>query len=147
MNGTAKKCGRRQRGIAIIEFMIVAPILLLMMFMVAELGRTLFEYNALSKAVRDGARYYSAHVFVDAAAVDKTQKLVTYGKTVVTGSDKPLLPGSLDSFSASLDSTHNWVTVSAQYTIPLPFLNGILGLFGSSLPGIPVDATTTMRAI
>ena len=64
MSGRTQSNGvRRQHGIATVELAIVAPILLLILLGVAEMGRALFQYNTLSKAVRDSARYYSTLSF------------------------------------------------------------------------------------
>ena len=47
----------RQRGVAIVEFALVLPLLLLMTFVVTEYSRALYQYNTLTKSVRDAARY------------------------------------------------------------------------------------------
>ncbi|WP_045226559.1 TadE/TadG family type IV pilus assembly protein [Methyloterricola oryzae] len=141
--------GLRQRGIALVEFVIVAPILLLLMLGVTEMGRALYQYNTLSKAVRDGARFYSANVFVDGGAAGKSVSLVRFGNTLASG--PPILPGPLPTVSASLDGTGNWVTVTASYTfqfLPGNPLSGIMSFFGGSGPkALSFTATTTMRAI
>ncbi|MDD1622664.1 MAG: pilus assembly protein [Methylococcaceae bacterium] len=147
---TEAKFVRRQRGIATVELAIVAPIFLLMLLGVAELGRALFQYNTLSKAVRDGARYYSGSV-LNTNDVAGAVHLVQYGQTVGGSS---LLPGSLPTVNIPapvIDATGTYVTVSASYAfafLPGNPLDGILGLFGSALPDpFVLTATTTMRAI
>lgn len=47
---------RRQRGVALVEFAIVAAIALLMLFAVLEIARAIFVANALTEATRRGAR-------------------------------------------------------------------------------------------
>ena len=47
----------RQRGLAIVEFAIVLPLLLLLSLATTELGRALYQQDTLNKAVRDGARH------------------------------------------------------------------------------------------
>ncbi len=79
----------RQRGSAVVELAIVLPLLLLIFLGTAEFGRALFQYNTLTKAVRDGARYISQHslkgstgvvdVPSSAVAVVETKNLVVYG--------------------------------------------------------------------
>ena len=59
--------GRRQRGTATVEFAIVLPLLLVLMFATAELGRLISQYNTLTQSVRDAVRYAAA-----AAAADST---------------------------------------------------------------------------
>jgi hypothetical protein len=50
---------RRQRGVAAVEFALVLVVLLLIASGAVELGRTLWHFNALSKATRDAARQLS----------------------------------------------------------------------------------------
>lgn len=47
---------RDQRGAAMVEFAIVAPVLLLFVFGIIEYGRYFFLYNNLTNAAREGAR-------------------------------------------------------------------------------------------
>jgi Flp pilus assembly protein TadG len=132
----------RHRGLAIVEFVIVLPILLLMLFAVAELGRAIFQYNTLTKAVRDSARYYSVNTTDTAGATS----LVQYDK--LTGN--PLLPLPLPVVPPPLFDG-NWVTVTASYQfqfLPGNPLSGMLGWFGTALPNpFILTATCRMRAI
>ena len=50
--------GRRE-GIASVEFAIVLPILVLMLFGAIEFGRLLVDYQVANKSVRDAVRYLS----------------------------------------------------------------------------------------
>lgn len=148
---------RRQRGLAAVEFAIVVPVLLLLMLAVAEFGRALYQYNTLSKAVRDSARYYSTHAFVgtttteDPAAKTYAISLVKYGNGSGTGT--PLLPGNAPSVTATTatDANGSFVTVSATYSFTFLSGNplaGMLGLFGSTLAdSLALTSTVTMRAI
>src|SRR3954451_20440555 len=47
---------RSGRGQALVEFALVLPILLLMIFGIVDAGRLIFTYNTISNAARDGAR-------------------------------------------------------------------------------------------
>ncbi len=48
--------GRAQRSQALIEFSLVSPVLLLLLFGIVDLGRGIFYYDTLSHAAREGAR-------------------------------------------------------------------------------------------
>lgn len=48
---------RRSRGQALMEFALVAPVFLLLLFGLIETGRFILYYEVLSNATRDGARY------------------------------------------------------------------------------------------
>lgn len=54
----ALKCGgrRSQRSQALVEFSLVAPIFLLVIFTAIDISRLLYAYTAISSAARDGAR-------------------------------------------------------------------------------------------
>ena len=88
-----------QRGIMSVEFMIVAPVLLLLMLCIAEFGHALYQYNTLTKSVRDGARYLASNstvgntgtVIIDSTDITETENLVVYGNTA--GNGAPKVPG------------------------------------------------------
>src|SRR5579864_4607899 len=46
----------RQRSQALVEFAMVAPIFLLVVFSAVDISRLLYAYTAISSAARDGAR-------------------------------------------------------------------------------------------
>ena len=147
----------RQRGIAVIELTIVLPLLLLIFLGTAEFGRALYQYNTLTKTVRDGARYISQNSLngstgvVDvpptAVAVVETKNLVVYG--IRGGAFIPLLPGFTTGDVTVIDAGGSNVTVTASYNFA--------SIFGPTLPtfglGGPISltfamqATVTMRAL
>jgi Flp pilus assembly protein TadG len=47
---------RDQRGAAMVEFAIIAPLLFALLFGIVDYGRLFFIYNNLTNAVREGAR-------------------------------------------------------------------------------------------
>lgn len=47
---------QRQKSQALIEFALVSPVLLLLLFGIIDIGRAVFYYNTLNHAVREGAR-------------------------------------------------------------------------------------------
>lgn len=69
----------RQRGLAMVEFVIIAPLLLLVMVGLSDAGIMLYQYNALSKSAISGARYVSSHSsagIVSSTDFDIAKKLV-----------------------------------------------------------------------
>src|SRR3954451_12155333 len=47
---------RRRRGQALVEFALVLPVLLLILFGIIDAGRLIFTYNTISSAARNAAR-------------------------------------------------------------------------------------------
>ncbi|MFH0343098.1 MAG: TadE/TadG family type IV pilus assembly protein [Chromatiales bacterium] len=149
----------RQQGLVMVEFTIVLPLLLLLMFAAAEFGRALFQYNTLIKSVRDGGRYLAANAFlgdatqVNTAAQTQTQNLVAYGAIGKTAcqptSTPPFYPpcDDLKGFNAA-DVTYSnpvqdadgnyYVTVSATYNYA--------AMLGAALPFTSADMTIPLRA-
>lgn len=147
--------GCRQRGTATVEFAIVLPLLLVLMFATAELGRLISQYNTLTQSVRDAVRYAAA-----AAAADSTglvlitpQLQSAVGNLVATGtvdgSGSPLLPGLSASAVTVTNAGNGYVSVSVSYTYQ-PMLGSALPMFGlgSSISlAVPLTAAAIMRAL
>ena len=140
---------RPARGLALVEFVLLAPLLLALLLAVAEMGRALYQYNTLAKAVYAGARYYAANVLADEAAAEaKAALLVQYGDD--TGAGQPLLPPPLPAVACS--HLNSVAKVSASYTFtPLPGdpLGGMLRLLGGAdLPSpFTLTASVALRAL
>jgi Flp pilus assembly protein TadG len=153
MKTVASYAPRHSRGLATIEFAICAPLLLLLMFATAEIGRLLYQYNTLTKAVRDGARFAvgqfngSTRVIIITPEVRaQTRNLVVSGN--VAGSGSPLLPGlAVDDVRVTNDA-NGFVSVSADFTFT-PVLTS-LPTFGLGDPinlARELTATVVMRAL
>lgn len=79
-----------QQGVAAVEFAILLPVLLLIVFGITEFGRALYSYNTLLKSTRDAARYVMIQQ-PGGVADAEAQCLAVYGNMDCTGS--PLAPG------------------------------------------------------
>jgi Flp pilus assembly protein TadG len=94
------------QGVSAIEFAIVIPVLLLLVFGITEGGRAIYQYNTLAKATRDAARYLSFGVPGSGFAAARC--LAVNGNTDCTGD--PLVPGlkaiNVDIKDASNDAGH-----------------------------------------
>ena len=49
----------KQNGVALVEFALILPLLLLLTFITTEFGRAVYQYNTITKSVRDAVRYLS----------------------------------------------------------------------------------------
>jgi Flp pilus assembly protein TadG len=80
--------GRRwmhDEGAAMVEFAIVVPILLLIVWGMVDFSRAFFTSNSLATAVREGARYASSRQDFSAANLDSVKKKVRGAFTPMGG--------------------------------------------------------------
>ncbi|MFC4313498.1 TadE/TadG family type IV pilus assembly protein [Steroidobacter flavus] len=152
---TPRTNARRHLGIATVEFAICAPVLFFLMLATAEVGRALFQYNTLVKAVRDGARYVVNNasvgttrvVNITAARRNETRNLVVTGNIAGTGT--ALLPGLTVNNVTVTDAGNGFISVAANYTYT-PMLGATLPTFGFGQPinlSRTLAATVVMRAL
>jgi Flp pilus assembly protein TadG len=83
---------QRQSGAVLVELALLLFPLLLLVFGITEFGRAVYQYNALAKAVRDGARYLSQYAPGDAARALEARSMVVCGRLACDGAT-PLVPG------------------------------------------------------
>ena len=143
----------RQRGLAIVEMVIVLPVILLLMLMVAEFGRVFYQYGTLNKAVRDGARYAAGTavfgstgtVQLNAALVSETQSLVATGS--VNGAAS-LLPGLTAQDVTLATAGPGNIQVTATYTFrPIFDVLPGLGATANRSLGFTVTASNVMKVL
>lgn len=145
----------RQRGIAMVEFAIVLPVLLTVLFAVTEIGRAMVRYNTLTKSVQDGARYAAAYallgttgaVNVDAQLQTAVRNIVVYGNRAGTGT--PLMAGLQPAQINLVDAGGDQIRVDASYPYQ-PLLGVILpnlGLGTSTSLSFVMQAAVSMRAL
>ena len=157
MVGKRKTLGRTQKGIAIVEFTIMIPVILLLLYSLAEIGRIQMMSNTLAKTVRDGARHLASNAqkgttgIVDITELVElqTKNLVVYGIPVVA--ETPLLDG----FSANDVQVNNLgdglhVSVSASYNFT-PIFSPQIPTFGVMNEPVslafPLRAAVTMQVL
>lgn len=118
----------RTRGQALVEFALIIPIFLLLVFGLVDLGRAVFISNSLAEAARDGARYGS----VQARAYDDTtrndvelwvvDRLVGVPNPTVEATCEPASP----SFGCTVDDVLI-VTASTDLQMITPIIGQIIG--------------------
>lgn len=122
---------REQRGVASLEFVLILPILLFVLFVGVELSRAWFTMNLLTTAAREAARVgvVSAPGSVQTNATQRLNQLLGAGKWsgTVTCNPAPCAPDS-----------QVQVNVSVQFTTVLPNLLPMLG-------SITLQQTASMR--
>lgn len=104
----------KQRGIAAIEFAILVPVMLLIVFGITEFGRAFYQYNTLAKSARDGVRYLSTQASGTGHGIAAC--LAVHGNQTCTG---PVLVSGLTTAMVSVcdaincPETHNAVSTGA----------------------------------
>jgi Flp pilus assembly protein TadG len=110
----------RERGAAAVEFALILPVLLLMVFGMLEFSRAYNTQISLSGAAREGARVMAIHDDAD-MAVDAAIAAAPSVNPVVTSGDITITPASC--------SSGEQVEFSIDYDLPL-----MTGFFGVTLP-------------
>ena len=143
---------KRQRGTAIVEFMIVAPLLLLLVIVVAEFARLIQHNEILNQTVRNASRYAAEQTLGSLGTLTLTpalildiQELAVYGQTAPSGT--PMLPGmTIADVSVSQPNAEH-VQVTANYTYQALW-GGTVPSFGLGSGGdFSVPLTTVMRTL
>lgn len=86
------RSAKTQSGAVLVELALLLIPLLILVFGITEFGRAVYQYNALAKGVRDGARFLSQYAPGDADRNLEARSLVVCGRTAC-GADSPLVPG------------------------------------------------------
>jgi len=154
----------KENGLAMVEFAVVLPFLLLTMAIVGEMGFVMYQQNILNKAVETGGRYVSVNStsgtgFVDVSAQDiqNTRNMVVFGNAA--GAGDPII-ADLDPLEVDVTCTYGTrnghciknfnltpITVQANYTY-----NPVLGEVFDNVTGfnffpLPLSAITIVETI
>ena len=138
-----------------VEFTIVLPVLLLLMLGVTERGRALIRYNALTKALHDGARFAASDallgdtggVQIDAQVRTQVRNVIVYGNAA--GAGAPQLSGLQPSQIEVVDLGGDRLRVDVSYPY-VPLLGPVLPNFGlgsSTSMSFTMQASVSMRAL
>jgi len=144
----------RQRGVAVVEFVVTAPLVLLLVLGCAEVGRAFVHYATLTYSVRDAVRFATEKVFngttqvvlLTNAKITETKNLAVYGNVGGTGTAR--LPNYQIGQVAVEDAGNSNVRVTATYPYQ-PMIGPILPGFGSGSVALNfnMQVAVTMRAI
>ena len=100
---------RHKKGAAIVEFALVVPLLLLLLWGIVDIGRAFYTLNNLASAVREGAR--TAAVMATNPTIAANTTLI---KSTVTTAFTPIGP-PLQPESVFVTLANRQVTVKASY--------------------------------
>jgi len=155
MHSHSFKPGQAQRGVAMVEFAITLPLLLLLLLAIGEFGRMLYHYNNLLQVNRDAVRYLAGEAWngnlgqveIDPVVEARTKNLAVYGvPTPQPGNE--VVPGLTTGAVTvgAVGSDH--VQVSISYEFQPVIGNSLPALIGDAIPlNISLVATTVMRGL
>lgn len=157
---------KSRTGTAMVEFAIILPLLLLLLFGITELGRALYQQNMLTQAVELGGRYMArveGAVDTDDCTVNSTDdrwnNAVAMAKNLITcGVDSgcdgvdPILPNiTFDDNSFEVSSPTSSlacvITVKAKADFVSIFGGDLVSVPGLSIGGVTLNAETQERYI
>ena len=125
---------KSERGAAVVEFAIVAPLLLILLMGAVEFGLLFYNKQVLTNASREGARAGISHL----AAADITDIVENYCDSRLIRFDTDTQPATTVTGAEGSYGDDLTVTVDYEYTFLVP---GLLG-FG---PNLDLRAITVMK--
>lgn len=122
---------QNQKGIALVEFALILPMLVMLLFLTAEFGRAYYQYDTLTKAVRQSARYLS--VRAQGTGMAGARNIIVYGNPGGTGSPRfaGLTPSNVPDPVWSTTGSYpvmNTVTVSVTGFTFVPMAGNVFGM-------------------
>ncbi|MEJ2762563.1 TadE/TadG family type IV pilus assembly protein [Photobacterium sp. MCCC 1A19761] len=144
---------RSEHGLAMVEFTILLPLLLLILMSILELGRAFYTYTELEKLTRDCTRYLLNEISKDTTTtyaltqdqIDAASNLAVYGS--VNGGSNAALPAlNTDQISITQKSNHIQVEITYPYQ---PVLASIPSFFSTDAISLNFNMTSsyTMRTL
>lgn len=138
-------------GVAMLEFLLVFPVLLIMAYAAIEFGAVFTRLNTLTKTVHDATRYLS-DVSVNKSNTAAQQTIaVNLIKFAAVGVGNQLLPGTYNApIISNPDPDHVQITAVYNHTpVVGATLSNLMQLVGGQALNLsfPLTATTTMRYV
>jgi Flp pilus assembly protein TadG len=130
----------QERGQALIEFALIAPLFILFLLVIFDVGLALDRRVTLQHAVREGARYAALSIdndFICQRTVDQSGDLLEIEDVIITYDD-------IDGNGAVTDAG-DAVNVSVEYTYNFPVMSGIVNFFGAFSPSVDISPTGSAR--
>jgi Flp pilus assembly protein TadG len=140
--------GNREKGASAVEFALVLPVLMLILFGIIEFGFIFYDKAIITNASREGARRGIVYRVDESGTpigvpADEIASMVSsYGTSylVSLGSSTAVLPPPTITGNCAIPGSSLTVAVNYPYTfLVLPSFAGVLP------PGITLTGTTVMR--
>lgn len=132
--------GRDRRGASAVEFALVLPALLMMIFLILDGGRMMFTKQALNELAAAGARCAALHP-ASCATPPLTQQWVAD-----RGNQRSQLRLTTAMVTVSQSASCNGRSGMAQVTVAMPFPKGAMNLLPQSDTPATLTATSCFPA-
>jgi Flp pilus assembly protein TadG len=155
----ARACRRSQSGLAMVEFVLSVPVLLLLMFATFEFGHLMIQYSTLNDAVRNASRYVAGNALDGTTGDLKTganwSSLATFATNLaifghIAGTGAPVLPSlNAANITVTPDTADRYITVTAAYPYQ-PLFGAVIPTFmggGSISTAFTLNISVTMSAL
>ena len=120
---------RREKGAALVEYALIAPLLFLLLFGIIEFSILVFSYNTIANAAREGARYGIIHPG-DAGGIESAARGLTTG---------------LDQAALQVSSTASGKTIRVEIVYPVDLITGLIVEAVGGDPTVDLHAAATMH--
>ncbi|MBB2941250.1 Flp pilus assembly protein TadG [Actinoplanes lutulentus] len=137
---SSKWPARGDDGVAAIEFAIILPVLLLILFSIIDMGRMLQQQIQMTEAAREGARL-GALSGTSTDVKNKVQSIVGAGITLNYGATPTLCT------SASVAGSDAVVTITRPFQPVTPLTSMIKRLSNHTIPPVTLKATGVMACV
>jgi Flp pilus assembly protein TadG len=133
---------RDERGTALVEFALIAPLLFLLLFAILDFGRALDYYNQVTQLAGQGARAAAVNRNPDGTPITSASSLQNQLVQQYTAQPE-LKKGETVCITQVPQNVGDPVTVKVSYTFHfLP----LVGAAGAALGGLTLSSTQTERA-
>jgi hypothetical protein len=141
--GRFRASRRDERGTALVEFALIAPLLFLLLFGIIDFGRALNYYNQVTQLAGQGARAAQVNRMADGTAITSGSALQNQLATQYVG--QPELRNGVVVCIVGPVPTKVGDPVTVKVSYQFKFLP-LIGLAGGALGGLNLSATETQRA-
>lgn len=138
-------------GVALVEFALVAPVLILLLVGILDVARGVNAYITLSNAAREGAHYAALHPTADPSAITAAVRARVVPLDAAAASVQPYYydgsafqPWPATGIPASSPEAA-YVTTRVRVTYPWSAVTVLIGAFFSSSPMTTSSSMDTIR--
>jgi Flp pilus assembly protein TadG len=140
--GRLRALGRSERGTALVEFALIAPLLFLLLFGIIDFGRALDYYNQVTQLAGQGARAAAVYRNPDGSAITSGTSLQC--QLIQQYTAQPELKNG-EVVAVTQVPTHVGDPVQVKVSYQFNFLP-LVGVAAQALGGLTLSSTQTERA-